>query len=61
MEDFWSLLNRSIKGTFVSIEPFHLLRYLDDKAFRYNERKLTDLERFQLVLAAVSGKRLTWN
>jgi transposase-like protein len=60
MENFWSLLKRSIKGTYVSIEPFHLFRYLDEQSFRYNERKLTDLERFQLVLAAVAGKRLDW-
>ena len=61
MENFWSLLKRAIGGTYVSVEPFHLFRYLDEQAFRYNERKLTDLERFQLVLAAVAGKRLTWN
>jgi hypothetical protein len=61
MENFWSLLKRAIGGTYVSVEPFHLFRYLDEQAFRYNERKLTDFERFQLVLAAVAGKRLTWN
>jgi hypothetical protein len=42
MENFWSLLNRSIKGTYVSVEPFHLFRYLDEQSFRYNERELTD-------------------
>jgi len=61
MENFWSLLKRAIGGTYVSVEPFHLFRYLDEQSFRYNERKLTDFERFQLVLAAVAGKRLTWN
>jgi len=61
MENFWSLLKRSIKGTYVSIEPFHLFRYLDEQSFRYNERELTDAQRFQKVLGSVAGKRLTWN
>lgn len=60
LENFWSLLKRSIKGTYVSVEPFHLFRYLDEQSFRYNERKLTDAERFQKVLGCVSGKRLTY-
>jgi hypothetical protein len=60
MENFWSLLKRSIKGTYVSVEPFHLFRYLDEQSFRYNERELTDSERFQKVLGSVAGKRLTW-
>jgi transposase-like protein len=61
LENFWSLLKRSIKGTYVSVEPFHLFRYLDEQSFRYNERKATDAERFQKVLGSVAGKRLTWN
>lgn len=60
MENFWSLLKRSIKGTYVSIEPFHLFRYLDEQSFRYNERHLTDAERFVKVLGSISGKRLTY-
>ena len=47
-ENFWSLLKRAIKGTYVSVEPFHLFRYLDEQAFRFNNRKLTDAERFAL-------------
>ncbi len=61
MENFWSLLKRAIKGTYVSVEPFHLFRYLDEQAFRYNERKLTDAQRFQKTLSGIAGKRLTWN
>src|SRR6266850_6449704 len=61
LENYWSLLKRAIKGTYVSVEPFHLFRYLDEESFRYNERKATDAERFALVLSAVAGKRLTWN
>jgi transposase-like protein len=61
MENFWSLLKRAIKGTYVSIEPFHLFRYLDEQTFRYNERKDNDSGRFQKVLNAAAGKRLTWN
>jgi ISXO2-like transposase domain len=60
MENFWSLLKRTIKGTHVSIEPFHLFRYLDEQSFRYNERELTDQERFQKVLGSFAGKRLMW-
>jgi hypothetical protein len=61
LENFWSLLKRSIKGTYVSVEPFHLFRYLDEQSFRYNERKATDAQRFHKVLGSVAGKRLTWN
>jgi len=61
LENFWSLLKRAIKGTYVSVEPFHLFRYLDEESFRYNERKQNDSERFQQVLGQVAGKRLTWN
>ena len=60
LENFWSLLKRTIGGTYVSVEPFHLHRYLDEQSFRYNERKLTDAERFDAVLTGVSGKRLTY-
>lgn len=56
LENFWSLLKRAIKGTYVSIEPFHLFRYLDEQSFRYNERKATDAERFHKVLGCVGGK-----
>lgn len=60
LENFWSLLKRTIKGTYVSVEPFHLFRYLDEQSFRFNERESDDADRFGKVLAAVAGKRLTW-
>jgi transposase-like protein len=60
MENFWSLLKRALKGTYVSVEPFHLFRYLDEQAFRFNKRKLTDFARFSLTAGAVFGKRLTF-
>ncbi len=60
MENFWSLLKRGIKGTYVSIEPFHLFRYLDEQAFRFNERKDTDAGRFVKALRSVIGRRLTF-
>ena len=59
-ENFWSLLKRTIKGTYVSVEPFHLGRYLDEQSFRFNERELKDGGRFRTVLASVAGKRLTY-
>ena len=59
-ENFWSLLKRAIKGTYVSIEPFHLFRYLDEQAFRFNNRKGTDAMRFALALKGIINKRLTY-
>jgi transposase-like protein len=60
IENFWSLLKRSIKGTYVSVEPFHLFRYLDEQTFRFNGRRGNDGERFQKVMEQLSGKRLTY-
>jgi transposase-like protein len=60
-ENFWSLLKRGINGTYISVEPFHLFRYLDEQSFRYNERELTDAERFEIVCGRAAGRRLTWD
>jgi transposase-like protein len=61
LENFWSLLKRGINGTYVSVEPFHLFRYLDEQAYRFNNRKLTDSERFEIAVSGIVGKRLTWD
>ena len=61
LENFWSLLKRGISGTYVSVEPFHLYRYLDEQMFRYNNRKnLDDADRFNLAISQIVGKRLTF-
>lgn len=60
IENFWSLLKRTIKGTYVSVEPFHLGRYLDEQSFRFNERDDNDGGRFRTVLSSVFGKRLSY-
>ena len=65
LENFWSLLKRGLKGTYVSVEPFHLFRYLDEQTFRYNNRAtednpMNDADRFQLALSQIAGKRLTF-
>lgn len=65
IENFWSLLKRGLNGTYVAVEPFHLHRYVDEQAFRYNNRAtkdnpLTDYDRFMLALSQISGKRLTY-
>ncbi|HMD85549.1 MAG TPA: IS1595 family transposase [Terriglobia bacterium] len=60
LENFWSLLKRSLKGTYVSVAPFHLFRYLDEQSFRYNQRKTDDFARFVAVLATVVNRRLTY-
>jgi transposase-like protein len=59
IENFWSLLKRGIKGTYVSVEPFHLFRYLDEQAFRFNNRKGDDSDRFIKAASQITGKRLT--
>lgn len=61
LENFWSLLKRSLKGTYVSVEPYHLFRYLDEQAFRFNERDGQDADRFKKALGSVAGRRLTYN
>jgi len=65
LENFWSLLKRGLKGTYVSVEPFHLFRYLDEQAWRYNHRAtkdnpMTDSDRFDLAVSQIVGKRLTF-
>jgi len=65
MENFWSLLNRGLHGTYVSVEPFHLFRYIDEQAFRYNNRgnketPVHDGQRFQMMLSQVTGKRVMY-
>ncbi|SRR5260221_7369194 len=60
LENFWGLLKRSIRGTYISVEPFHLFRYLDEQAFRFNQRKDTDAGRFVRALSAIVGRRLTY-
>ena len=64
IENFWALLKRGLHGTYISVEPFHLDRYVDEQAFGFNNRAtkdnpLTDRDRFMLALSQISGKRLT--
>jgi transposase-like protein len=61
MENFWSLLKRTLRGTYVSVDPCHLFRYLDEQCFRFNKRHLTDAERFVIVLAQTIHRRLTYD
>jgi transposase-like protein len=61
MENFWSLLKRGLSGTYVSVEPFHLFRYLDEQMFRFNNREdLDDAGRFDLAVRQIVGKRITF-
>lgn len=60
LENFWSLLKRAIRGTYVNVEPFHLFRYLDEQSFRFNSRKVSDGVRFLRVAAGIVGKRVTY-
>jgi len=63
MENYWSLVKRSLSGTYISVEPFHLFRYLDEQTFRYNhrstkEKPVSNADRFALGLSQIAGKRL---
>ena len=63
IENFWSLLKRTLRGTYIAVEPFHLDHYIDEQVFRFNNRatknnKLTDTDRFALLMTMVAGKRL---
>lgn len=60
MENFWSLLKRSLGGTYVAVAPFHLTRYVAEQVFRFNQRKGSDADRFASVLSCVFGRRLTY-
>jgi len=65
MENFWSLLKRGLNGTYVSVEPFHLFRYLDEQVFRYDhrgtkEKPIKDADRFDIAVRQIVGKRLTY-
>jgi hypothetical protein len=65
LENFWSLVKRGLKGTYISVEPFHLFRYLDEQVFRYNNRAtkknfVSDSDRFKMVTSNLAGKRLTY-
>jgi transposase-like protein len=60
IENFWSLVKRALHGTYVSVEPYHLYRYLDEQMFRLNNRKdMNDSQRFALAMSQIGGKRLT--
>ncbi len=61
VENFWTLLKRGLVGTYVSVAPFHLFRYLDERLFTYNERHRDDYGRFKLALASISRRRLTYD
>jgi transposase-like protein len=61
VENFWSLLKRAIKGTYISVDPFHLFRYVDEQVFRYNVRTESEADRFMGVLRSIVGKRLTYD
>ena len=62
LENFWALVKRGLHGTYISVEPFHLFRYLDEQMFRFNNRQnMNDFDRFRLAASQIVGKRLTWN
>jgi transposase-like protein len=60
LENFWSLLKRTLRGTYVAVEPFHLDHYVDEQVFRFNNRKNDDAGRFALAMSQIAGKRLTY-
>jgi transposase-like protein len=65
IENFWSLLKRGLKGTYVAVEPFHLDRYVGEQVFRFNNRStkdnpLNDADRFVIAMSQLAGKRITY-
>jgi len=60
IENFWSLLKRTLRGTYVAVEPFHLERYLTEQIYRFDHRGMTDAERFVALMGSVNGKRLMY-
>src|SRR6202035_6078158 len=65
LENFWSLLKRGLKGTYISVEPFHLFRYLDEQVYRYNNRAtkdnpVNDGDRFLKAMKTIAGRRITY-
>lgn len=60
LRKFWALLKRCLKGTYISVEPFHLFRYLDEEVFQFTNRAYCDGDRFNMIAKSVSGKRLTY-
>jgi len=61
MENYWSLLKRALRGTYVSVQPFHLFRYLDEQAFRFNNRReMNDADRFSAAICGIVGRRLMY-
>jgi transposase-like protein len=60
IENFWSCLKRSLKGTYISCEPYHLFRYVDEQAFRFNNRDMNDELRFRWAMRHIVGRRLTY-
>lgn len=61
LENFWSLFKRSLKGTYVSVEPFHLQAYADEQCYRFNQRKWKDSDRFTGALSKLAGRRVTFS
>jgi len=60
VENFWSLVKRCIKGTYVHIDNGLVFRYLEEQTFRYNNRHHNDAQRFVKTLAAITGRRITY-
>jgi transposase-like protein len=61
LENFWSLVKRALRGTYVAVEPFHLFRYLDEQVYRFNNRRMTDGDRMDFAVRGIVGKRLTFD
>lgn len=60
MENFWSLFKRGLNGTYVSVEPYHLFRYLDEQMYRFNNREVKDADRFRDAVSGIADRRVTW-
>ena len=60
IENFWCLFKRSVRGTYTKLAPFHIDRYLDEQVFRFNNRKVTDYDRFCIAVSQMFERTLTY-
>jgi transposase-like protein len=59
IENFWSVLKRGVYGTYHFITVKHVQNYLEEFAFRFNNRKITEAQRFD-KLVSLSNQRITY-
>ena len=60
MENYWSLLKRGLIGVFHHVDAAYLGRYLGELEYRFNERNVSDEERFSALMGQTQGRVLLY-